>query len=191
MSSCWIIRRTALHKAGGFAAVTRSIVPEAFFAKRLIATDGYSFVRSNQALGVESVKAPSDQRNTAIRMRYPQLHRRPEHVFFATVLEALFLVLPFAIAVAGMWLPIQSQTRVLAIIASVLLIISYSVAAVSTRVNSLIFSWIAFPFVVLVDIALIQKSMWQYEFSEVIWKDRNVCIPTMHVVPHLPKLEDK
>jgi len=190
ISSCWIIRREALKKTGGFAAVTRSIVPEAYFAKKLIAYDGYSFVRSNTLLGLESAKAPSDQRETAIRMRYPQLHRKPEQVFFSTVLEALFLLMPFVIAITGNWLPIKDVTHILAIAASLLLVVSYSLAAVTTRVNSWLFSLIAFPFVVIIDLILMQKSMWQYEFSEVIWKGRNVCIPTMHVVPHLPKLED-
>ena len=190
ISSCWIIRREALHKTGGFAAVTRSIVPEAYFAKQLIKHDGYSFVRSNSLLGLESAKAPSDQRETAIRMRYPQLHRKPEQVFFATVLEGLFLLMPFIIAVAGAWLPVKPLTHMLAVVASLLLIASYSLAAVVTRVNSWLFSLIAFPLVVCIDLLLMQKSMWQYEFSEVIWKGRNVCIPAMHVVPHLPKIEE-
>ena len=188
MSALWIIRREALHKTGGFAAVTRSIVPEAYFAKKLIAYDGYSFVRSNTNLGLESVKSPTDQRDTAIRMRYPQLHRRPEQVFIVSVLEAVFLLAPFVIAIAGFWLPINGWTHLLALIAAVLLSVAYSIIAVATRVNSLLFSCIAFPIVVLLDLVLLQKSMWQYEFSEVYWKGRNVCIPAMHVVPHLPKI---
>lgn len=189
ISSSWIIRRDALHKTGGFAAVTRSIVPEAYFAKKLITYDGYSFVRSNQVLGLESVKAPIDQRDTAIRMRYPQLHRRPEQVYAATVLETVFLFFPFVIAIAGFWLPINGVTHVLALAGSVLLAIAYSIIAVATRVNSLLFSLIAFPLVVAIDVLLLQKSLWQYEFSEVYWKGRNVCIPAMHVVPHLPKIK--
>ena len=189
ISSSWIIRRDALHKTGGFAAVTRSIVPEAYFAKKLIAYDGYSFVRSDQHLGLESVKAPADQRDTTIRMRYPQLHRRPEQVYIVTVLESVFLLFPFIIAVAGFWLPINGATHILALAGSVLLAVAYSVIAVSTRVNSILFSLIAFPIVVLLDLVLLQKSMWQYEFSEVYWKGRNVCIPAMHVVPHLPKIK--
>jgi hypothetical protein len=38
------------------------------------------------------------------------------------------------------------------------------------------------------DVGLLNYSMWQYEFNEVIWKSRNVCIPVMHVVPTLPKV---
>jgi hypothetical protein len=30
--------------------------------------------------------------------------------------------------------------------------------------------------------------MYKYEFREVIWKERNVCVPVMHVTPHLPKI---
>lgn len=29
-------------------------------------------------------------------------------------------------------------------------------------------------------------SMYKYEFSEVIWKDRNICEPVMHTIPKLP-----
>ena len=77
LSSCWIIERDSLNKYGGFASVARMIVPEAHFARQLTSTDGYSFLRSD-GLGIESNKSVSEQRNTAIRMRYPQVHRRPE-----------------------------------------------------------------------------------------------------------------
>jgi len=40
---------------------------------------------------------------------------------------------------------------------------------------------------VLSDLFLINYSMWKYEFSDVDWKGRNVCIPVMHVVPTLPR----
>jgi hypothetical protein len=39
------------------------------------------------------------------------------------------------------------------------------------------------------DMAILHYSMWQYEFSEVDWKGRNICVPAMHVIPHLPKLQ--
>jgi hypothetical protein len=43
------------------------------------------------------------------------------------------------------------------------------------------------PCAVLADIGLLHYSMWKYEFSEVLWKGRNVCVPVMHVYAHLPK----
>jgi hypothetical protein len=190
MSSCWLIARTALTAAGGFAAVTRSILPEAYFAKRTIEHDGYSFMRSSAALGVQSVKQSADQRSTAIRMRYPQLHRRPEWVLLLTCAELFFLVLPFVIAIGGFWLSVGAVVQAMATAASVLLIVSYVLLARATRVNMLWFALVALPFVVLTDVGLLQYSMRQYELATVEWRGRNVCIPVMHVVPHLPKLPD-
>ena len=188
ISSAWVVQRDALQKAGGFAAVARAIVPEAYFAKRLLATDGYSFVRSDRTLGVESGKAAEDQRDTAVRLRYPQLHRRPEQVFITTILEAALLLMPFVITLAGIWMPINGLTHLLAATAALFQIAAYVHIALATRINTLPFTLIAFPVAVAIDLGLLQKSMWQYEFSEVIWKGRNICIPVMHVTPHLPKL---
>lgn len=190
ISSCWVIARKSLVLTGGFPAVSRSIVPEAFFARQLIANDGYSFIRSADMLGVLSVKSPAEQRDTAIRTRYPQLHRRPEFVFFVTLAELTLLVLPFITALAGWWLPVSGVTHVLAAIACVLLTITYVCVVRTTRVNSWLMSLVGQPIVALVDIAVLHISMWQYEFSEVQWKGRNVCIPVMHTYPHLPKIDD-
>jgi hypothetical protein len=44
------------------------------------------------------------------------------------------------------------------------------------------------PVAAVYDVWLLNYSMWQYEFNEVIWKGRNVCIPVMHTVPSLPKM---
>lgn len=186
ISSCWIIEALALQKAGSFAAVARSIVPEAHFARLLITNDEYSFLRSNDALGVESNKHVADQRSTAIRMRYPQMHRRPEQVALITLLEIFFLVLPFVLSVVGFLAAIGTVAHLLAIAASLLLIAVYELTVLSTRVNTWWFGLVAQPFAVLVDIGLLHYSMWKYEFSTIDWKGRNVCVPVMHVIPHLP-----
>ena len=191
LSSSWIIQKHALKKAGGFAAVSRSIVPEAFFARELIKTDAYTFMRSDVTLGVQSVKAAQDQRNTAIRTRYPQLHRKPEQVWFATLAEAFFLLMPFAVSVGGFWLEISWITHFLSVVAAALLTVTYSLIAVATRVNSPFFAVWAFPLVVVIDLILLQRSMWLYEFNEVLWKGRNVCIPVMHTYSHLPKIPEE
>ncbi len=187
LSSCWVIKQDSLKRTGSFAAVTRAIVPEAYFAKQLVAHDAYSFVQSDDILGIESVKSPSEQRDTALRMRYPQLHRRPELVYVTSLFELLFLVMPFVMAAAGWWLPVSHMTVLLSAIASVLLIITYEMVAISTRINHWTFALIALPFVALADLVLLQRSMWLYEFSEVTWKGRNVCVPVMHTYPHLPR----
>lgn len=187
MSSCWIIRRDAIEHAGGFRAVSRSIVPEAYFAKRLL-PHGYSFMRASAPLALTSSKTSAEQRATAIRVRYPQLHRRPEQVLVAALLEAGLLVLPFVMAIGGPWLPFGGVAQAAAFAACVLLEISYVAVARATRINAWWFAVVAVPIVALADLWFVHTSMWQYEFSVVSWKGRNVCIPAMHVVPHLPPL---
>jgi len=188
LSSCWMIERKALRQTGGFAAVTRAIVPEAYFAKALVRDDAYSFMRSNMVLGITSVKQAVDQRDTAIRMRYPQLHRRPEQALITSLVEFTFLILPFVMASAGWWLPITGLTQACAALAAVLLVITYQCMASASQLGHQLFGLVATPIMVAADICVIYQSMWQYEFSEVVWKDRNVCIPVMHTVPHLPKV---
>ncbi|MGH7157478.1 MAG: glycosyltransferase family 2 protein [Candidatus Saccharimonadales bacterium] len=189
LSSCWIISRDALQKAGGFKAVARSIVPEAHFAKAAIRMrDGYSFLRAGRGNGIVSVKTLTGQRDTAVRMRYPQVHRRPEQVAIHSFLEFSFLLLPFALSLGGFFVDIGLAAQVIATLACLLLITTHELVVLSTKVNTWWFGLIAPPFMILADIVLLHYSMWKYEFSVVEWKGRNICIPAMHVIPHLPKI---
>jgi hypothetical protein len=128
----------------------------------------------------------AEQRDTAVRMRYPQLHKRPEQVALLTFMEAAFLLMPFVLAVIGFWVAIGAAAQAMAAIAGVLLIATYELSVLSTKVNNWGFGLIGQPFAVLTDVALLHYSMWKYELSTVEWKGRNVCVPVMHVVPHLP-----
>lgn len=186
LSTCWLVRRDMLKAFGGFAGVSRSISPEAQIAKQATAHDGYSFVRSTPSLGVSTRKPLREQRATAIRTRYPQLHRRPELVCLWSLLEVLLLVAPFVVAIFGYWWHIPAFAVDLAIVSSGLLVALNTGIAASTSRRWLHGVW-SFPFAVLTDIVLLNYSMWQYEFSEVIWKGRNVCIPVMRATPYLPK----
>lgn len=188
LSTCWIAKRSELNKAGGFKAVARSIVPEAHFAKLFSRTnDGYSFMRASQTLGIESAKPLSAQRDTAIRVRYPQLRRRPENVFFLGQLYGFFVFLPFSIAVAGFWISVGIWAQIMAAAAVVLLILVYAKVTAATRTGNPWLSLIALPVSLLSDLVILHVSMWKYEFSVVEWKGRNICIPVMHVASRLPK----
>lgn len=189
LSSCWVIAKDALTRAGGFKAVSRSIVPEAHFARQVLPVDGYSFVRAGMGLGIRSIKRIDEQRDTAVRMRYPQLHKRPEQVALLAFAESIFLLMPFILAIAGFWVAIDPLAHGAAILASVLLIVAYELSVLSTQVNTWWFGLAGQPLAVLVDIGLLHYSMFKYEFATVAWKGRNVCIPAMHVVPHLPAAE--
>lgn len=188
LSSCWLIERQTLLRAGGFAAVTRTISPEAYFAKVSMFNDGYSFLRSNSKLAIASAKQPIDQRETAIRVRYPQLHRRPEQVFLVTIAEIVFLLAPFLVAfLGGLW-RIGFIAETLAILSCLALTADYWQMAHVTGLSRLPFALVGLPVMICSDIVILHRSMWQYEFSEVIWKGRNVCIPVMHAYPGLPKI---
>ncbi|HUC89516.1 MAG TPA: glycosyltransferase [Patescibacteria group bacterium] len=189
LSSCWAAKSEMLRKAGGFAAVARSIVPEAHFARMAAKTDSYSFMRAGKTLQLTSVKEARDQRDTAIRTRYPQLHRRPENVFVVSCLEVVFWIMPFALAIAGYWLGIGLLAVLLAAITSLLLIVGYEMITSATYISSRSFGIIALPIVVLFDLGMLHYSMWQYELSVVEWKGRNVTLPAMHVIPHLPEIK--
>jgi Glycosyl transferase family 2 len=189
LSTCWIIRRQALLQQGGFEAVRRAIVPEAHFARQLSQTDTYSFMRASQSLGLQSIKPATEQLATAVRMRYPQLHRRPENVLIITLAYGGFLLLPFVVIGINFWVVVGWPALLMAGLAAVLLVATYEQVVVATRTGSRWFGLLAFPAGILYDLYLIHYSMLRYEFSEVDWKGRNICIPAMHVIPRLPRLD--
>ncbi|HEX5744030.1 MAG TPA: glycosyltransferase family A protein [Candidatus Saccharimonadales bacterium] len=186
LSTCWLIHRQALERAGGFEAVRRRGVPESYFARALADIKGYGFLMSGPAMGVSSVKAPREQRATAIRTRYLQMHRRPEMTALVGLAESAVLVMPFALLAAslvvGQWL--TAGLSALSIIANVMV---YSRIFNLTYRRFLLKGLWLLPFAALYDVWLLNYSMWRYEFRDVIWKGRNVCIPVMRVIPKLPE----
>lgn len=186
LSTCWLIEKRALQKAGGLAAVSNSIMPEAYFANKTITTDGYSFLRSNEELDVQTTKKLAEQRATAIRTRYPQLRRRIENVLLLSLLEAVLLIAPFVLAIAGFWFEF-GVAHPLAIIASLLLVAIHCLIITVTNPVNWWLSLFNFPLVAMADILLTNSSLYKYEFSEITWKGRNVCLPSMNVTKHLPK----
>jgi glycosyltransferase involved in cell wall biosynthesis len=179
LSTCWLLHQELLKSSGGFKAITNSSSVESYFARAAASADGYSFLRSVDVLGLSSRKPIVDQRATAVRTRYPQTHRRPEIVALVSCLEALVLVVPFVslvvAAFAQQWVSFGLSAL------CVLLLCIFYVSIVRVTYGSFLIRalWLV-PFAALYDIGLLNYSMWRYEFREVIWKDRNVCIPLMH-----------
>lgn len=190
LSSVWAIYRSDAKKLGGFKAVSRTILPERYFAKRMLDGDSYSFLRASEGLSLYSVKSSPAQRSTAIRVRYPQLKRRPEAVLALSVLMIALFIAPYVVLVYAIY-SVSPLLMTISSVAVISAIFSYSVISIYTKTMS----WYIAPLMhlpaVLLDIALMHYSMYKYEFSEVIWKDRNVCVPVMHVVPKLPELPEK
>jgi len=186
LSTCWLIRASALDQAGGFEAVQRSMTPEAYFARHAVVTDAYSFIRSNDRLGIYSIKPVDDQYDTSVRMRYPQLHRRLELVALTTLAELAFLLGPIAglcllgfldqaMAYAAMWG-----------VAVACLLVTYYLVAVATKLNNPFLAWLLMPIAFLGDIVVQHVSLYKYEFSHVDWKGRDAAVPVMRIVPTRP-----
>lgn len=188
LSTCWLIYAEDYKKAGTMKAIARSIAPESFFAKYAVDHgDGYSFMVTPKKIGFKSAKAFPEQRATAVRTRYPQVHRRPEVVAFLSLGEFIALVLPFIVTIVAL----VNQEWLLAGLFTITGIIAAYTYSLVVTVTYRTFLWRSIwllPFAALYDIGLLNYSMWQYEFREVIWKGRNVCIPAMRVIPQLPKL---
>jgi chlorobactene glucosyltransferase len=187
LSTCWLVRRQALEKAGGFEAATRKVIPEGYLADRIAAhEDGYSFLQSGTKMGISSHKSFREQLATAVRTRYPQLHRRPELVALVGLAEFGSLVLPLILLLGALisraWL-----VSVFLLPGYLLTNIMYSKIVNLTYRKFILQGLWLLPIAALYDIGILNYSMWQYEFREVIWKGRNVCIPLMRVIPGLPK----
>lgn len=185
LSTCWLVTADALRAGGGFQAVSRSSSPESYFARQAARQDGYSFICSDERIGLSCAKSLTEQRATAIRTRYPQLHRRPEIAAVLSVTQLSVLVGPFAISIAALitrhWL-----LAGLSLISSGLAAAHYALIVRLTYRRFLLRGLWLLPFAAIYDSCLLNYSMWQYEFREVIWKGRNVCLPLSYAALQLP-----
>jgi len=186
--SCWMVRTSSLKKLGGFAAVSRMIIPETYFASYFASEDSYSFLPGGDYFGVISDKEASEQTKTAIRTYYPSLHRRPENVLFFSIVVAGLCLLPLPLALAVLFGWEFSLVSLLAVLTSAVLLITYYRLTQLMYGKGNLYGATSFTAAVFKQLLLMHYSMYKYEFSEVVWKDRNVCIPVMHVIPHLPKI---
>lgn len=187
LSTCWLIKRDIVQSSGGFAAVSRSIVPESYFAKVSTVHDGYTFMQSDDRIGITSNKSFFEQRATSVRTRYPQAHRRIELVLAYTLTELICLVLPYIFVIFGLLGYGSKELLAVSIAAVIVLTVMYAAVVTLTYRVTLTRSLILLPFAVLFDIGLLNYSMLRYEFFSVEWKGRNVCIPVMRVVSKLPE----
>ena len=188
LSTCWIIARDALESIGGFGSMSRAILPEAILAQQMQRRGQYHFWRTHDDLYVETHKSLGDQRDTAIRVRYPQLHQRMELAMGLLMFQALVLLGSLVLAIVA-W---ATQHVLLAIVCSVaygLLLLTHLAVTAVTNPYHTVYAIIAFPFALLTELLIGTVSMLKYEFSHVEWKDRDVSVPVMRVIPRLPQLK--
>ncbi len=187
LSTCWLIASSLLHQAGDFKAIAQSSSIESYFAKQAVHDqDGYSFLQTANLFGLTSSKTPEEQRETAIRVRYPQLHRRLELVGLIALIELVTLLLPYVLvlvtALTHRWLFFELSFLVLCLITNF-----YSQIVTLTFGSFIWRSLCVLPIAVIYDVCLLHYSLWQYEFGMIMWKGRNVCLPIMTRPPLAPK----
>lgn len=187
LSTAWLIRAKTLEKLGGFPAVSHSIIPEGFFARELVKSNNYSFIRANDTLDIQTRKSFEDQRATALRTRYPQLRRRPENVILMVVAELTLLLGPF-IGVLYSLLIKNEAVLVISLASTICLVATHVLIVQLTSPANTAVAIFNLPVEVLTEVIVALMSMVKYEFGKVDWKDRNVCIPVMHVIPRLPEV---
>lgn len=181
LSTCWLIKRETLEELGGFSAVSHAILPETYFARELVRSDAYSFIRTSGELQVATAKQFRDQYSTAVRNRYPQIRRRPEWALVITALNLIFLLGPFALGAASFW--IAEVNLALSAAACAMLIMAHVAIVHTTDPANGLLALISFPIAAASELVIGYSSMFKYEFFTIHWKDRNICIPVMHVIP--------
>lgn len=186
LSTCWLIKKKTLKQLGGFKAVSRTIIPEGYFARELIKRDSYAFIRADGTLDVRTVKSMSAQLQTAIRTRYPSLRNRPENVLLIGFVLVAFFLMPFVMTA---WSLFDGSLSDLwpAVMASAFLVSAHHLIVAASNPANAVTALFNFPFAVLTELVLVHMSMYRYEFSRVQWKGRNICLPAAQPQPK-PKL---
>jgi len=189
LSTVWLIKNKALKKFGGLEAVARTVIPEGYFSRELAKSNQYAFLRTNSYLQIQTAKNITEQFKTAVRTRYPQVHKRMEWTALQSLGIAIFMILPTALLVSSIWVEYSWYVIALAAISTGSLLLSHITITTITNPVMWPLSLVNLPYLLLQEIVIINYSMYQYEFGEVIWKGRNICLPVMHVYPHLPKID--
>lgn len=188
LSTCWMAKRTMLVQHGGFRALRKAIRPERQIARGVAKEGHYAFLRASSGLGISSIKTLPGQWATAVRTRYPEHHNQPEAIYFTSLWHAVILLGPITTTALSIWYgyAILAALSVLALF--YILATHYYVNEMTTEKKSFT-PFLLFPTSVLLEVIVINYSMWAYEFSEVIWKGRNVCLPVLKTNLRLPKLD--
>ena len=187
LSSCWLIYKKDILKLGGMDAVRHAVTPEGYFANLLAKRNAYKFTRSDTSVGLTSMKSPQAQSRTAIRTLYPQLQRRPELVLLTLAYYTAVVYGPIVVLLLSLRHDVPLVYGAVSLLSLAMMLAAYLRIARTTNIQALYTAVLYAPFAAVIDLVLLHISMIKYEFSEVIWKGRNVCEPVMHVLPSLPK----
>lgn len=189
LSSFWVIKKDVLEEMGGFDAVRSTIMPEEYFARGLSTVGKYKFLKGKD-FDVSTRKRFGSQVETEIRNLYPQMQRSIFTACLSCLGLAIFYLLPFF---SLPFLVFVDFGLAMLALASVLILTTSNLIISSLAIPKLWpFSILNFPIVILIEWLLILVSAYKYEFSEVLWKGRNACVPLqLEVIPRLPFLDEE
>ncbi len=179
LSSLWIIKRETLLELGSFDSTPNLVVPERFFANATGRSGKYRFIVSDNTVGVTSRKRTSSQIETATRTLYPLFRNNPMLIFLASAGLLVVLVLPFLVALLSL-LGTNVANYHYGLTTSTLLVATNLVVYTRFNASTWFIGLVNFPFIIILEAGLLQWSMFKYEYSKVIWKDRNICIPVLN-----------
>ncbi len=175
LSTCWLAGRSFINDCGGFKAISRRVVCESYFARRAANNDGYSFFQYDEVI---SNKKPIDELETALRLRYPQLHRQPEFVALVSLLEIGGILSSLIILISALF--VLAWTLIITSVLSIIVFsIVFGLACKITYRITMVGGFLSWPLAGILDIYLQHLSMWRYEFGTVLWKGRSVAPPVM------------
>ncbi len=188
LSTCWLIDKKILKNFGGFSGYKNNIRPEQLIAEKVAKDNRYKFLFSFDGLGLYSTKGLGDQWQTALRGKYPELKNRPENVLVRSLFLLFIVFSPFfmfvqAIVFGWFYVAILCLLSIL-----ILLYMQFCLNLYVFKSSNLI--WVLFlPLMIIMEVIVVNYSMWAYEFSKVIWKGRNICMPVLRAYPKLPKVD--
>jgi len=175
ISSFWAVNRSELIKHGGFDSVKNSMSPELVFAKKFNEAAAYQYIVADEHLDITTKKRPNSQVSTAVRTSYPSLRR--SYALSALAIAAILLttIVPYLAVISA---AINAQFTP-AYVTVALLTICHMLMLQKIAPRALISSPITLPLSMMAQACLIAVSAWQYEFGDVTWKGRNVCMPKL------------
>lgn len=165
----WIIRREKLAELGGIAGQSYKILPENGLARRLIWEKKYKFFISSGFVKVTNTEDFRHEYDSAVRVVYPMLKRRPMMALLAIgghllLLTPYFCVFLLALGSLGWWLSL----------ASVLAISLTNTLYASLTRRSWWLTPIFTPFQIILQVIIIINSWYNYTFGKVDWRGRDI-----------------
>ncbi len=180
LSTCWIVEKEFLIKNGSFKSIRHKVSPESYVSRQVLLSKlKYKLLKSDRTIGLESYKSSYEQKQTAIRTYYPKLHRRLDLVSIITLTEFALFILPTISLILSISL-LYTPLIVLSLVSIILQLIYYNQLIDLTFDRRIIRYRFLVLFAFILDIYLYNLSMYLYEFKQVYWKERNICLPVLN-----------